>query len=56
MTRSTDRAEFAAICNESDRLYFLKNVHAAIAINTRAMTHKDESLIPVFFAMRNILS
>ena len=36
--------------------YFLKNVHAAIASNMMAMTHRDESLIPVFFAMRNILS
>jgi hypothetical protein len=36
--------------------YLLKNVHAAIASNMMAMTHKDESLIPVFFAMRNILS
>jgi hypothetical protein len=36
--------------------YLLKNVHAAIASNMMAMTHKDESLIPVFLAMRNILS
>ena len=39
-----------------DCVYFLKNVHAAIASNMMAMTHRDESLIPVFLAMRNILS
>ncbi len=39
-----------------DRVYLLKNVHAAIASNMMAMTHKDESLIPVFLAMRTILS
>ena len=38
-----------------DCVYFLKNVHAAIASNMMAMTHKDESLIPVFLAMRTIL-
>jgi hypothetical protein len=38
-----------------DCVYFLKNVHAAIASNMMAMTHRDELLIPVFLAMRTIL-
>ena len=51
------RVETGAIYKKHcDCVYFLKNVHAAIASNMMAMTHKDESLIPVFLAMRNILS
>ena len=51
------RMEIEAICKKNfDCVYFLKNVHAAIASNMMAMTHRDESLIPVFLAMRTILS
>jgi hypothetical protein len=51
------RMETGAIDKKNlDCGYFLKNVHAAIASNIMAMTHRDESLIPVFLAMRNILS
>ena len=51
------RMETGAIYKKNfECVYFLKNVHAAIASNMMAMTHRDESLIPVFFAMRNILS
>ena len=51
------RMEIEAICKKNfDCVYFLKNVHAAIASNMMAMTHRDESLIPVFLAMCTILS
>ena len=36
--------------------YFLKNIHAVSANKTIATTHRDESLISVFLAMREILT
>lgn len=51
------RMETGAIYKKHfDCVYFFKNVHAAIASNMMAMTHRDESLIPVFLAMLDILS
>jgi len=53
MVRMESGATYKKHC---DCVYFLKNVHAAIASNMMAMTHRDESLIPVFLAMLDILS
>jgi len=37
-------------------LYFLKYIHALRASKATVKIHKDESLIPVFFAISTILS
>lgn len=36
--------------------YFLKYIHALSASKATVKIHRDESLIPVFFAIANILS